>query len=379
LVQDTTTLDYSSHDETEGLGNNTRYTKGKGLLLHTTMALSGAGMPLGIMAQKYWTRDPDEWGKKIRRKKSGIEDKESYRWLEALEESNEGIPGDILTVTIADREADIYDLFHAAQNSGHHVLIRAVGTRKVESETQSVYAEVKARQPEKELEITIPRNSRLKQSERTARLALRYCAVKIKPPRHRSQDKSLPMVELYAVCANEEHPPEGVAPISWLLLTTIPVVSYEEAVEKVRWYKHRWLIERFHYTLKSGCTVEELQLETADRLKNAIALYSIIAWKILWLVYEVRLNPDINCEKVMSTHEWQCAYCMVHEVPDPPAHPPTLREAMLLVARLGGFMCRKGDGDPGVKVLWHGYTRVRDLASFWNIKSASPQINVGNG
>jgi hypothetical protein len=126
-----------------------------------------------------------------------------------------------------------------------------VGKRKVDTEAQSVHEEVGARYPEGELHITIPRNSRLKQSERTARLAVRYCPVNIKPPKHRSHDKSLPIVELYAVYVNEEHPPEGMTPVSWLLLTTIPAVSNEEPAENVAWYKCRWLIERFHYTLKS--------------------------------------------------------------------------------------------------------------------------------
>jgi hypothetical protein len=379
LVQDTTFLNYSRHTETAGLGNNSGYPQGKGFLLHTTLAVSDEGIPLGIMAQKYWTREPEEWGKKARRRELRIEEKESYRWLEALEESNRKIPDGIMTVTVADREADIYDLFVAAKKAGRHVLIRATGSRKADGTANTVYSEVFSRKSEGEITVTIPRNSRIKHAERVARMSLRYCRVQIKAPLHRPKETNVPSIELYAILLNEECPPEGIQPVNWLLLTTIPVTTIDEAQERLRWYKYRWLIERFHYTLKSGCTVEDLQLETVDRLKNAIALYSIIAWKILWLAYEIRRAPNIACDKVLSINEWQCAYIMVHEVSDPPQRPPTLREASFLIARLGGFMCRKGDGDPGVKVLWRGYMRVHDLAAFWQIKSAATLYDVGNG
>ena len=135
----------------------------------------------------------------------------------------------------------------------------------------------------------------------------------------------------------EINPPNGVQPVSWLLLTTLPVRTLDEAVEKLKWYKQHWKIERFHYVLKSCCTVEELQLETAERLQNAIAIYSIIAFMILWLTYEARKNPEDLCDIVLQKHEWQALYCMVNKTSIPPDKPPTLKEAVLLISKSGAF------------------------------------------
>jgi hypothetical protein len=112
------------------------------------------------------------------------------------------------------------------------------------------------------------------------------------------------------------------------LLTKIPVTNMSEAVQKIEWYRERWKIERFHYTLKSGCRIEDLQLETSERLTNAITLYSIIAWRLTWLTYQARVTPDLSCEIIFETHEWKALCCVVnHQTIVPPNQPPTLHEA----------------------------------------------------
>jgi hypothetical protein len=150
------------------------------------------------------------------------------------------------------------------------------------------------------------------------------------------------------------HVPEDEQPIEWLLLTTIPVTNMSEAVQKIEWYRERWKIERFHYTLKSGCRIEYLQLETSERLINAITLYSIIAWRLTWLTYQARVTPNLSCQIILETHEWQSLCCVVNQTKTPQSQPPTLHEAVRLIAKLGGFLGRKHDGEPGVKVLWRG-------------------------
>lgn len=145
----------------------------------------------------------------------------------------------------------------------------------------------------------------------------------------------------------------------------MPVENLEQAVEKIKWYKQRWKIERYHYTLKSGCNIEKIQLETTESLQNALAVYSIVAWKLLWLKLESEQNPEASCDIVLQEYKWQALYCVINKVPIPPIQPPTLQEAVLMIAKLGGFLGRKSDCQPGVKVIWRGLMRLNDIAQGW--------------
>lgn len=378
LVQDTTTLNYNSHPCVEGLGLFSAFPESRGLLLHTTLAVTTKGIPLGIMAQKYWTRSIEERGKKHKRKELSIEEKESNRWLEAMEESTEGISDEVRTVTVADREADIYELFKKSNDMGQNILIRAVGSRQVGSEEKILRDTMEECRSAGKVRIKIPRNANDKKGEREVEFDIKYRTVEIKPPRRRMKKNTVEPIELSVIYAKEIDPLEGEDAIQWLLLTSLPVVSLIDAVEKLTWYKQRWKIERFHFTLKSGCKVENLQLETIDRLENALTLYSIIAWKLIWLTYENRENPEVSCEGVLEKHEWQSLSCMVKQDPNPPSQPPTIKAAVLMIARLGGFMCRKSDGSPGVMVIWRGLQRLNDIASTWLLLHPPTCENVGN-
>ncbi|MGB0563221.1 MAG: IS4 family transposase, partial [Spirulinaceae cyanobacterium] len=143
-------------------------------------------------------------------------------------------------------------------------------------------------------------------------------------------------------------------------LTTLPIESFAQAAQVVVWYSYRWLIERFHFTLKSGCKIEALQLQHCDRLLKALATYSIVAWRLMSMTYQARLTPEASCELILEPAEWRLLRRKF--VPKSRSKkPPTLRQAMLWIARLGGFLARKGDGEPGVKTLWRGYTRLHHL------------------
>ncbi len=147
----------------------------------------------------------------------------------------------------------------------------------------------------------------------------------------------------------------------------MPVTTYEEAVQIVLWYSLRWLIERYHFVLKSGCRIEELQLETAQRLERALATYCIVAWRLLWLTYQARQAPESSCEVVLQQDEWQALYATMHQTTTVPEQPPTLHEAVSWIARLGGFLGRKSDGEPGVKVIWRGLRRLEDIVATWRL------------
>lgn len=149
--------------------------------------------------------------------------------------------------------------------------------------------------------------------------------------------------------------------INWILLTTIPLNSFEDCQYVVKLYKKRWLIERYHYILKSGCLIEELQLKTGDGLKKALILYSIAACQILRLTLLPRLQAQTPCTIMFCELEWQLIYRLGTKSLTLPNSPPTLKQITYLLGKIGGFLGRKGDGDPGVKVLWRGLMDVRNI------------------
>lgn len=358
LIQDTTSFDFTSHHDTQGLGPYATIPQAQGLLMHSVLAVTPNGVPLGLLYQNTWARPLTKKAKSNEEnRRLSITDKESFKWLKALEAAH-GISRQTKTVWVSDRESDIFEYFQKAHQQ-EYILIRAVRNRRILEEHQRLRAQIDNSPIAGVFKIDIPRKPEKKIPERQAVLSIQFCQVTICPAHTQSKnpESALPM---YVILAKEIEAPDGEEAVEWLLLTNIPVTNMQEALQKVEWYRQRWKIERFHFTLKSGCHVEQLQLETSNRLKNAIALYSVIAWRLLWLMYQSRATPDIPCSIILEPKEWQALYCVVNRTKEPPVKPPTLYEAIHLLARLGGFLNRKNDGEPGVKVLWRGLQRLNE-------------------
>jgi hypothetical protein len=374
-IQDTTTLDFTHHPATRGLGPIGGTSYQQGLNMHSVLAVTPDGLPLGLLHQQIWVRDPATVGKKHSRHQRETADKESQRWLTALAATQTQIQPTTQVVTIADREADIYDLFAHPRPPHSHLLIRAAYDRRVAQPDGHLWPVVRQAAVGGELTVDVPRADA--QPARTATLMLRWASLLLKPPRHRKGQHTLPAIPLSAVLAEEQQAPPGVKPICWLLLTTLPVVSWADAVQMVEWYTRRWLVERYHFVLKSGCRVEALQVETAERLERALATYSIVAWRLLWLTYAARLMPTMPCSAALRPAEWQALYCTVHDTVMPPAVPPSLVDAVRWIAQLGGFLGRKQDGPPGARVLWRGWQRLQDIAATWILlHSTDPDLEA---
>ena len=188
----------------------------------------------------------------------------------------------------------------------------------------------------------------------------------------------MPDLPVTSILAAERDPPADAEPIRWFLLTTRPIDGPGDATRAAVWYSRRWLIERYHYVLKSGCRVERLQLRTAGRLRRALATYCVVAWQLLWLTYEARNNPDASCDAALPEGQWGVLHRAAFPGMPPPATPPSLREAVRMLARLGGFLARKGDGEPGVKTIWRGLRRFEDLYAGWKLATSRPPPVVGN-
>lgn len=358
VVEDTTSLCFTTHRAMRDLGplDNAR---ARGLKVQSSLVLTREGLPLGVLDQRVWAREAGALGQRHARRERPPEEKESWRWRVGVERTQEKLPQDVEALWIADRESDIYFVLATPRRTGLELLIRATHNRALEEpEGAHLHETLCAAAPLGTMEVELKRTR--KRRACTARLELRARRVKIAPPRHAKQRSTLAPVELWAVQAEERGPqPKGEKPIRWMLLSTRPVEGLEAARECVELYTHRWKVERYHYVLKSGCRIEALQLESAERLERALALYSMIAWRLLYLTYRARLAPAAPCSEALQEPEWKALYAIGSG--SMPTHPPSLREATRRIASLGGFLGRKGDGEPGVKALWQGWRRLADF------------------
>lgn len=366
-VQDTTSLNYSAHPATENLGPIGTSKDGIiGLLVHDTVVFDLGGVPLGLLDVQCWARDPKDFGKKKRRDELPIEQKESFKWLRSYQkvaEAQKKCPQTTF-VCVGDREADIYDLFKLAleESKGPKLLVRAMQNRRLSAEQGHIWDRMEKESVAGTQEINIPRSH--SRAARIAKLDVRFARLALKAPERKP---GLGVVEVWVVSAREQGLIEGVDPVEWMLLSTSEVNSFEQAVEVLAWYTGRWGIEIYHRTLKSGCKIEERQLGAAERIEACLAIDMVVAWRIFHLAKLGREVPNVPCTVFFEEAEWKALTAYVTQNPNPPPHPPTLREAIRMVAGLGGFLGRKCDGDPGTKSLWLGLQRLDDLSYMYKV------------
>jgi hypothetical protein len=364
--QDTMTWSLNEHHATRGLGPIGSDRKSRGMLVHSTMFVSPTGVPLGLVDQQVWARSLKKYGSRTKARQKPVEQKESNCWLKSMAAVQEVLPADRKVVVIGDRESDIFDLFAAPRRAGVELLVR-VGrpTRRVDHEAKYLN-EALAQSPVRGIvRVEVPRADG--RPARTAELELRWCTLTVHPPRNHFERSKLAPLPLQFILAQERRPPAGQKRICWLLATTLPIDNLDQAARVLTWYTYRWRIERFHFVLKSGCRIEDLQLETAERLQRALPCFSLIAWRLLWLTYAARENPDASCAQILERCEWESLHAKLHPKKPIPRTPPTMREANRMIAQLGGFLARKGDGEPGVQTLWRGWRRLQDISEAWHL------------
>jgi len=374
-VQDTTTFNYSAYPSMEGLGPiNTKKDKAVGLLLHDTMAFTPQGTPLGLINVQCWARDKNTQGKRERRKELPIEEKESMKWLKSYRAACEiqKLCPDTMVISAGDREADIYELFLEAEQrcDGPHLLIRCDRGRNRKSGNEYLWDKM-ATQPVEAIQLLqVPRKG--SRPARQARLELRYGSLALNPPK----GKGYPPVDVWLVYAKEvNYGPDVKEPLDWMLLSTVPVRSIEDACQRLQWYTKRWCIEIYHRTLKSGCNIKDRRLASVDRMEGCLALDMVIAWRVHHLTYLARETPHVPCTTFFEEAEWKALHVFVRKtLPDPNRVPP-LNEFVRMVASLGGFLGRKCDGEPGVKSLWRGLQRHEDIT--FTYRSLLPYLRAG--
>lgn len=367
-AQDSTSLNYTAHPATDDLGPlNTRSDRSRGLWMHDTLALTPDGVPLGLLDIQCWARDPAQHGKAAQRYQRALEDKESAKWLvsfAAATRLQQQLP-ETTVVSVGDRESDLYELLVEAQAQarGAQLLVRAERTRRMTQDHGALW-DFMGTQPVAGLQgLSVPRRGSAK--ARIATMQIRYAQVDLKAPKRKPL---LPSVKLWAVCSREIDPPDNVGPIDWMLLTTIPVDNFEQACERLAWYARRWEIEVYHRTLKSGCQIQTRQLGTAKRLQACLAIDLVVAWRVFYITKLAREQPDAPCSVCFEPDQWKALLVRCKGDPNPTLE-PTLRQAVRMIAALGGFLGRKSDGEPGTQTTWRGLQRLDELTHVYRTLS----------
>ena len=369
-MQDTTELNFTSQKSMKDVGYLT-YAKCNGLMVHTTLSVTENGLPIGIIAQKVWSRDNELRGKASERSSKPIEEKESFRWLETLRDTERMFSNSQIQVMIGDRESDIYELFEIPRIKNSHFLLRGTQNRLIEHIDKKLFTALENADAKGYVNLDVGRKNG--QEARTAELVVKYESIRIKAPKN--SKKKTNEIELNVILVEELEAPENIEPIKWILLTTLDITNLEDALKYVRWYSYRWLIERYHYVLKSGCQIENLQLDSGEKIKKALSIYSIIACRLLNITYKARKEPESSCEQIFEKKEWKMLYVLVHKNNKVPEEPPKLKDAVLWMGRLGGFLARKSDGLPGVKNIWRGYRKFYEIIDGVNLLNQFSQTS----
>ena len=350
---------HKSYTQKDPEGRPRHYTV-CGMRMHSSLAVTTEGLPLGLAALKFWTRDEFPGCNALKRKihptRGPIDQKESYRWLQNLRQATALFQHPEHCVHIGDRESDIYELFCAAQEAGTHFLVRPCVDRLAGDGSGTIADEMK-HVPVQSLHRIEVRNKQGKVSK--AGLQLRYCRLVVLPPIGKQQN--YPKLILTVIHAQERGQPQGRDRIDWKLLTDLPVRSRHEAVEKLEWYAQRWKIETFHKILKSGCRAEEAKLRTAERLVNLVAVLCILSWRISWLTMIDRSEPGVKPDLCFTELERHLLDTLIGDKPAAGRQKQSLHTYLMKLARLGGHLGRAHDPPPGNKVIWRGITRLTDI------------------
>jgi hypothetical protein len=391
LIQDTTWLDYSAHARTEGLGWFERSRRsprgGSGLFLHSVLAVqphpTGTGRVLGLMHGKLWARSGEPVGQdnplaRSRRRRS--DDRESLRWSQAVKTIGEA-PRQSRWLHVGDRESDIFELYEQTQKlHGVGFVIRVYRDRNVtlghntpdtcnskdRSSQRRLLEQMRSLASLGQTRLWIePRAGR---KGRFAKLKVAATALTLWSPRLKRVGHAL---RCWGLRVWEVDAPGGVEPIEWLILTSEPMPSLTEALQVTKYYSMRWLIEQYHQCLKSGCRVQERQLENADRLAPLIGMSCVVAVRLLQLKNDARLTPDEPAIKCVPPGLVQT----LSKLTKIDAATMSLRKFIHETARLGGFIGRKSDGEPGWRTLWHGWHKLTLLHTGYQL--AADEMRCG--
>lgn len=365
-VHDTTHFQPSAKAIREGFGS-------RGFWAHVSLAVSADGRrePLGLLGLDAWPSPEDAKKKKKRKTKTSTQQRRqdanrlSKRWLQQSLQDESFVSGVVL-IHVEDREADIYACMEARSTAGMHFIVRAQSYRKVlvDDDVENILEHMRAQPRRLRRVVQLSRrqvkpgmkSSHQSREGRTAKLAITAAPVVVRRPRKDGDDVAA-SISLHAVHVVEEDAPEGEEPVEWLLLTTEPIETDEEIEFVVDSYRARWVIEEYFKALKTGCAYESRQLESYDALLNALSIFAVIAWRLLWLRFAAQHGTTTLPVSAVVTDDEVAVLRAQQRIGDS----PTVEEVLRGIAKLGGHL--KWNGEPGWEVLWRGFRTLRLLAS----------------
>ncbi len=369
-VQDGSDLDFNNLNQCEGLGSigkNQTGVESRGLHLHSSLAIALNGLPLGVLradCQAPRSKSPEE---DRAASEIPIEEKKTFIWIEHYRELLKvaAVMPNTRLISTCDREADFFEMFDEQRTHPRvELLVRAKHDRTLSTRPVKLFAAVRESEPQSRVRVHILRQSaRPKKSKqqarpmrpgRTADMAVRYMRMQLRPPTYHADKEP---IDIWVIHALEENPPPGAKAVEWFLLTTVNICSAEDAEQCLRWYCLRWRIEDWHRVLKSGCRIEDLAHDTAERLRRAIAINLVIAWRIMLMTLSGRETPALPAEVLFSDIELRTlrAYSKKNGLKPP----ELLGEAVRMVAKIGGYLGRNNDPPPGHQLIWHGYRELQ--------------------
>ena len=372
-ISDTVELDYTNKKGAKDLGS-LNYVNQKGMLLQTSLLTTTNGLPIGLLHQNYISRSSETFGQSATRESLPFEEKESYRWLEHFKkgESLCNSHTNLEVVYIADSESDLIELYQNREQEQMHFLIRSKINRKLADKSDSLYSILEKQASQGQQTITILNGQTNK--ERNATLEFRFCPVELTQHRQIKNKPDRSVVSMYAIKISEINTPADVEQgIEWFLLTTLPIETFEQALEATAYYILRWLIERFHFLLKSGgAEVEKLQLTTAQRLKNAITLYSISIIKAMSIRYWAEKSPASSIDQIGITDiEHKVLYTYAKAKVDKKivydAQATTVNEFCIILGKIAGFNPSKRQPLPGFVIITRALEKLKTLVDAYDI------------
>jgi transposase-like protein/transposase Tn5 family protein len=381
LPSDTTEINYTTKNKMKD--KERLCHKQNGIWLHATIAITPDRLNLGLVQANFWHRESEvakkDGASKKARDKAPINEKESYRWLESYQRACDIAKAapETQIISIHDRECDMIEFFELADSKSSNepkanFIIRSQYDRLIESNNNEEDGTVNNEEKEivnklweklrkadslGEQEFTI--TSRGDRKARKVKQKLKAVSVTLTPF---NKKKS---IVVNAVMAIEENPPEGEEPITWILITDLPIKTFKDVCKIIEYYLCRWQIELFFKVLKSGCKIEERQLQTADRIKNLISIFFVIAWRVMFTMMLGRICGEMSCGDIFDEAEWKSVYKILNKKKALPRKPPLLGEFIVMIAKLGGYVEQKNGEPPGIKTMWKGMARMVDFSIAW--------------
>ena len=374
LVQDTTYLDYTTHKATKGLGPiGTTLQALSGLVAHSVLGVSVEGQPLGILHLDIWARDPQSTPSAGTRRNRLSDDKESRKWADGLKSVQSRLSANQRALVVCDREADVFLFLAAPRRKNIDLLVRAAQPRSVEiptgdgSHKSDLLTAASQADEVARMNVTVP--AKPGRAERVAAVTIRAVTLTMQPPRHARIEEHSKPISLTVVEARESASDELADPIHWVLITTKQCTTASDYSQMVTYYSRRWVIERLHYTLKSGCKVERLQIDDADALRMALSIYFVVAWRLLWLTYIARTDPQRPAAEVLEKAEIEVLEAATGKTIN------TITVAVLAIASLAGHVHYKTAPPPGPKTLWRGIRKLDGMVLGWTLAHAAKNVN----